>query len=209
MNSTEMNYSSVNTPSSAPKILALIALLALAACVAPYKLVSPGRVAVAKKSMSVLVGEEWNRIPKGKRDTGWDESWTLNGPLLDTIAFVGGLPDGQALVKQLPDDNQQVPTFHRTMTPDDLVSMIESYYRIGGITVFEVKSVEPTPFLGGAAVRMDYDYVSKDELPRKGRCVMRIVNDRLYLMKLEGAASHYFNASVLKFNDMVSSAEVI
>ena len=37
---------------------------------------------------------------------------------------------------------------------------------------------------------------------------VRIVNDKLYVMKLEGAASHYFNASVLEFNDMVSSAIV-
>lgn len=183
-------------------------LAALAGCAAPYKLVPSGATEVANRSMVVTASQAWNRIPKAKDDVKWEEAWTLNGPLLDTVAFVGGLPDGEAVARQKKKDDQQVPHFQASMTPDELVSMVETSYRARGVPVFSVTSVEPTPFLGATGIRMDYAYTLSDKLPRKGRCVMRVENGKLYLMKLEGAESHYFDASLPEFTDMVASAAI-
>ena len=80
-----------------PRVLLLILALGLAGCIPTYSLVRPGPVDVAKKSLSVQPAYAWNRIPKSSTDTAWEEAWTKNGPLLDTIAFVGGLPNGDSL----------------------------------------------------------------------------------------------------------------
>lgn len=189
------------------RTLVLAGALGLAACVPTYTLVPSGPHEVAKSGLSVSPSSSWNRIPKGPNDIPLEESWTKNGPLLDSISFVGGLPDGQALLVQKKKADQQVPVFRSDMSPNDLVSMAESYYRIrGGVTVFNVTAVEPTPFLGTNAVKFDFDYVGVDELPRKGRCVMGVVDGKLYLMKLEGAASHYFANATGEFDAMMKTA---
>ena len=185
----------------------LACAIALSACVPTYTLVEPGAHEVAKNGFSVSPSSSWNRLPPGANNIPLEETWTKNGPLLDSISFVGGLPDGQALVTQKKKDAQQVPLFRPDMSPSDLVSMAESYYRIrGGITVFNVTAVEPVQFLGVNSVKFDFDYVSSDSLPRKGRCVMSIVDQKLYVMKLEGAASHYFDSATGEFDAMLKTA---
>lgn len=189
-------------------IVVVFALL-LAGCAPRFTLVSPGPVAVAKNGMVVQPATSWNRIPKGGGDIPYEESWTRNGPYLDTVAFVAGLPEGKALVEQKKKADKQVPVFRSDMTPDELVSMIESYYRVSGqISVFEVTAVEPVTFLSAPAVRLDFDYVGGDQLPRKGRCVVGIADNKLYLMKLEGASSHYFGAALPEFETMMKTAVV-
>ncbi len=180
-------------------------VIAIAGC-RPYTLVNPGPTAVAEQSMIVQPQSAWNRITSARSPNKWEESWTKNGPLLDTVAFVGGLPDGESLVKQEKKADRQVPKFQANMGPDELVSMIESSYRIGGVSVFDIVDVEPGSFLGQPSIRMDYTYVAGDGLPRKGRCVMTVSGDQLYLMKLEGAASHYFDAAAPEFDSMLASA---
>jgi len=188
------------------RILVMFSLsLLLIGCGSVYSLVQPGPNNVAKNSMVVQPATAWNRIPKNK-DQPWEESWTLNGPLLDTVAFVGGVPDGKALARQSKKASAQVPTFRSNMSPDDLVTMIEGSYRVGGVSAFETGDVLPVKFLGANGIRMDFSYVPGDRLPRKGRCVMGVVDNKLYLMKLEGAASHYFDAAVPQFESMLSSA---
>lgn len=180
-------------------------VIAIAGC-RPYTLVNPGPTAVAEQSMIVQPQSAWNRMSSTSTHNKWEEAWTKNGPLLDTVAFVGGLPDGESLVKQEKKADRQVPKFQANMGPDELVSMIESSYRIGGVSVFDIVDVEPGSFLGQPSIRMDYTYVAGDGLPRKGRCVMTVSGDQLYLMKLEGAASHYFDAAAPEFDSMLASA---
>ncbi len=190
-------------------VLSFTLLAMLGGCVPTYKLIAPGSVSVAKNSMVVQPASAWNKVPVRPGDIPYEEHWTLNGPLLDSVAFVGALPDGKPLLVQRKKDDQQVPPFRANMTPDDLVSMIESYYRIGqGVNVFDVRSVEPVPFLGKQGLKLDYTYVGGDALPHKGRCVVEVVNGKLYLMRLDGASSHYFDAAALEFGRMISTAQV-
>jgi hypothetical protein len=194
---------------SASRLAIVLTMLGLAACVPTYTLVSPGAVPVSKQSFTVNPESAWNRVPKFPGELDFEESWTRNGPLLDVISFVGSLPDGGALVVQKQKDDRQVPLFHSDMGPNDLVSMAESYYRVrGGIEVFNVTGVQPVSFLGASGLQMDFNYVGRDNLPRKGRILMSVVDGKLYLMKLEGAASHYFDASAPEFDAMAKSATI-
>ena len=186
---------------------ALAVVLALPACAPTYSLVPTASVSAAKGAMHVRPATSWNRAPKAPTDIKWEENWTRNGPLLDSIGFIGGLPDGQAITRQRRKDDQKVPVFRADMTPQDLVSMVESYYRIkANASVFETMGVEPVTFLGKPGLRFNYSYVGGDEVKRKGRTVASIVDGKLYLMALDGTALHYFDAAAPDFDAMVAGA---
>ena len=157
--------------------------------------VSADETPVAGSDMTVKPGSNWKRLPASMNQTRWEEVWTWNGPQLDRIALVGGLPDGKAIVFQETTADQQVPVFRADMTAQDLMSMVEVSYRVNGVTVFDFESVEPVDFLGGPGVRLRYNYTSGIGIAKRGSCVMRVVDGKLYAMKLESVAGDYFDRS--------------
>lgn len=186
-------------------LVAVLATLALCACVPTYKLVKPGAVPVGDGSMTVTPSIEWNAVP-GIQEQVWEDAWTQNGPLLDSIVFASGVPEGKSLIKHKKKDDAQVAVFRADMTPNDLVSMVESAYRVGGVTVFSIDSVDPAPFLGGTGLKMKYHYSPSDGIGKRGTAVLRVVDSKLYLMKLEGVSSHYYEAAQPEFEQLVASA---
>lgn len=190
------------------RLLTLLACaLFLSGCVTGYTLVQPNTVTVAKGSMKVNPSIAWNKVPKSPLDIVQEENWTQNGPVLDLITFVGALPDGQAIAKQRAKDDKKVPVFRSDMTPQDLVSMVESYYRIKtGATVFETASVAPAKFLGQQAIEFNFSYVRADEVKRRGRALLAVADGKLYLMALDAASLHYFDAAAMEFAALAASA---
>jgi len=85
--------------------------------------------------------------------------------------------------------------------------MVEVSYRVNGVTVFNYESVEPVDFLGGLGVRLRYNYTSGIGIAKRGSCVMRVVGDKLYAMKLESVAGHYFDTVDPEFDQLIASAE--
>lgn len=192
-------------------IVMLLAAVSLGGCatMTGYTLVPSGDVAVAQNSMTVHPSSSWNRLPAGTHTIPQEERWTQNGPVLDSIHFVGALPDGQAIAKQHKDDDRMVPVFHANMTPHDLVSMVESDYRIQrGAKVFDTIDIKPATFLGAHAVQFDYSYMRDDSVKRRGRSMIAVTNGKLYVMSLDGAALHYFDADLPEFEAMAASAAV-
>lgn len=173
-----------------------------------YTRVDPGPVPVADRGFVVQPSSAWNRVPTSRASAGIDETWTRNGPLLDTVAFVAGLADGESFASLAEDLPEGLPVFRADMQPQDLATLLEASYRAAGVTVFDVLAVEPTTFLDQPGVRMDFRYVPGDRLPRKGRSVLAVVGGKLYLMKLEGAADHYFDAALPEFDSMQRSASL-
>ena len=84
-------------------------------------------------------------------------------------------------------------------------SMLEVSYRVNGVTVFHFASIEPVGFLGGSGVRMRYDYVSGIGITKKGDCVMRVIDRKLYAMKLESLADRYYDSVAPEFERLVTS----
>jgi len=190
------------------RIVFALAAFSLAGCFPTYQLVTAEETHVAGSELVVKPGNEWNKLPQSPNQTEWDETWTLNGPLLDAMSFVGGLPDGKSLLTQKKKDDRKVPVFQADMSPQDLVSMLEASYRVRGITVFDIESVNPADFLGGKGVRVHFKYAPNDGISKKGVCVARVVDKKLYVVKLEGVSSHYFDAALPEFDQMVASARL-
>ncbi len=191
-----------------PLALASALALTLAAC-ASYGLVPANQPAVAARHLRVTPPDAWNRLPRGLDQLSQEENWTKNGAVLDSISFFGGLQSGAALVRQRRKEDRQVPVFRAGMSPPELTAMVESYYRVrGGVVQFTPTEVAPVGFLDTTGVAMDFDYLTPDDVRRKGRAVMAEVGGKLYLMTLDGTRSHYFDAARPDFDAMVANARV-
>lgn len=172
-----------------------------------YSLVQPKARSVANGKITVTAPRPWNRVPRGHYDINEEENWTLNGPLLDSVSFIGALKDGEAIVRQRRRDDRQVPLFRSNMTPPEIVAMIESFYRIrAGAAEFAMTSLKPATFLGRPGYQLDYDYLDTNEIKRRGRSYGAVVNGRLYLMLLDATRMHYFDAALPDFEAMARGA---
>ena len=175
-----------------------------------YSAVPVKRVSVGDGAMIVSAPRPWNRHrPIFFEDIRQVEDWTLNGPLLDGISFVTGLKDGKSLIRQRRSASQQVPIFRSNMTAPEVAGMIESLYRVrGGAVEFRTLSLQPRPFLGANGFQLDYQHLDDDELWRRGRAVGAVIDGKLYLILLDAAKAHYYDAALPDYEALVASAEL-
>jgi len=176
-----------------------------------YSLVRAASRNVGDGSLVVTPPRPWNRHrPITFEDIRQVEDWTQNGALLDGISFVTGLKDGKSLIRQRRSASQQVPIFRSNMTAPEVAAMIESIYRVrGGSVDFKELSLKPRPFLGNAnGFQLDYEHLDDDELWRRGRAVGTVVDGKLYMIVLDAAKSHYFDAALPDFEALVTSAQL-
>lgn len=191
--------------------------LAVSACsstggglgISPYGLVRAGQtINVGSGAMSVTSPREWNRQGGFSfNDVRWVEDWTLNGPYLDGVTFVTGLPDNKRLIWQEYKADRQVPRFRSTMTAPEVTSLLETLYRVeGGSVEFKTLGLAPRPFLGTGGFQFDFEHLDGDEVWRKGRAVGAVIDGRLYLVMLDAARAHYYDRALPDYEAMVRSA---
>lgn len=174
-----------------------------------YSLARANRpVDVGNGSLSVVPPREWNRASRnGFTDIGAVEDWTLNGPYLDSISFVSGLPNDKRIIRQERKADRQVPRFRSSMTAPEIAALLETLYRLeGGAIEWRTLGLTPRPFLGAPGFQLDYEHLDSDELWRKGRAVGAVIDGKLYLVQLDAARSHYYAAALPDFEALVESA---
>jgi hypothetical protein len=184
----------------------MCSLLCVGCAVSQYELVPPGVTRIGASRLRVSPGIPWNRAPVREEQRRWETVWTQNGPLLDMLSLVGGLPAGETIIVSYEDDAVQVPDFRADMSAADLVSMLRDSYRARGITTFEVEPAKPARFLGGDGVRFAFRYSPEDGASRKGVCVMRTVDGKFYALTLDAEATHYFGVLLPEFEKLLLSA---
>lgn len=175
-----------------------------------YSLARVRATQVGNGSMVVTPPRPWNRARRQlffSTDQTWVEDWTLNGPYLDGITFVTGLPNNRSFLRQYRTQDRQVPNFRSDMTAPEITAMIESLFRVrGGAIDFRTLGLTPRVFLGTNGFQFDYEHLDSDELWRRGRAVGAVINGRLYLILLDATRSHYFANALPDFEAMVGSA---
>ena len=176
----------------------------------PYRLVRTNQVInVGSGAISVVAPREWNRTERSLfgATPRWVEDWTLNGPYLDQVSFVAGLPHDKRLIRQEYKADRQVPKFRSDMTAPEVAALIETLFRVeGGSVDFKTLGLTPRPFLGSPGFQFDYEHLDGDEVWRKGRAVGAVIDGRLYLMMVDAARSHYFATVLPDFEAMAASA---
>lgn len=175
-----------------------------------YQLVRVGTDHVGNGSLSVTPPRPWNKQRRLFFDSvRWVEDWTLNGPLLDSMMFVTGLPGGKYLVEQRRSEERQVPKFRSNMTAPEITSMLETAFRVrGGAIDFRTLGLQPRQFLGYPGFQFDFEHLDTDEVWRKGRAVGAVIDGRLYLVLYDAARSHYYANALPDFEAIVASARL-
>ena len=176
-----------------------------------YALIRAGSVEVGDGSVVVTPTREWNRVSStwSIDDIRAVEDWTLNGSSLDSLSFVTGLKGGRYIIRQSKRAAQQVPKFRSDMTAPEVTAMLESFYRVKAGTVdFKTIGLSPRQFMGYPGFQFDFDHLDTDEVWRRGRAVAAVIDGRLYLVLLDGARSHYFNAALPDFEAVANSARL-
>lgn len=176
-----------------------------------YRLVKPEPRRVARERMQVTPGIPWNRAPRTGAEISREENWTLNGPYLDNLTFIGGVKSGEPLVRyQRRSDWRQVPNFRADMSPNDIVGIVDTFYRVrGGSVQFEVTGIQPRTFLGRPGFQFDYKRLGGDEVARRGRGAAAVIGNRLYMIVFDAAALHYFPAAADEVERILSSARLL
>ena len=176
-----------------------------------YSLIRARSVPVGDGSVVVTPTREWNRVSAtwSIDDIRAVEDWTLNGSSLDSLSFVTGLKGGRYIIRQSKRAAQQVPKFRSDMTAPEVTAMLESFYRVKAGTVdFKTIGLSPRQFMGYPGFQFDFDHLDTDEVWRRGRSVGAVIDGRLYLVLLDGARSHYFNAALADFEAVANSARL-
>jgi hypothetical protein len=176
-----------------------------------YSLVRTKPTKVGNGSLEVTPPRPWNRQRRFFLfdSVRWVEDWTLNGPYLDGITFVSGLPGGEYLVRQRRSEDRQVPKFRSNMTAPEVAAMLESAFRVrGGAVEFNTTSLQPRQFLGYPGFQFDFEHLDGDEVRRKGRAVGAVIGGRLYLMLYDATRSHYYANALPDFEAMAANARI-
>ncbi len=190
------------------RLLLLMFFFILGGCVPTYSLVAPSTLGVSKGEVSVTTAIPWNRVPRMAGGLAQEERWTLNGLSLDSVTFLAGVNDGEKIVKQRKKEDRQVPAFSATMSPPELVSLIESYYSIAGAIDYKTTNVMPANFLSSSGMQIDYQFTGADDVKRRGRTMLVVVADKLYMMSALGTELHYYDAILPEFELMARSATI-
>lgn len=189
--------------------VAIAAGLVATPALAGWKLVPAGQpISVAKSSMTVTPGEDWNRW--SARPIKTSEVWTLDGTSLNELYFVAALPEGKTLFRDVAKKDRPLPKFSKAMLLPDVVEFFESSTRTAlSTSLFEVDKVEPDKMSGHDAVRFTFTYaVEGDQLPRKGIAKAAVVKGQLYLVSFVAPSIHYFDRDAAKVNKLLDTLKI-
>lgn len=162
-------------------------------------------VQVAKSDMVVVPGRDWNRLSgrPGKNA----ETWTLDGPQLNSVTFFGEIEYGEPLIKERSKKHDPLPKFTATTLLVEIPELLERTHRAAnGIGDFQVTEVDSKPFLGNEGVFFKYRYVDEDLLPRLGEARATIIDGALYMISYEAPRIHYYERNVADFRALADSA---
>jgi len=191
--------------------LALCALVLLAGCALPFSLVEPKRQTVGEV-ISVQPGMKWNRMGFSGYE-GHVEAWTLDGPVLNTLLFFTGVPDGEPLFirrSENPAQLEKPPVFRSTMNPLEIQELLEATVaRYFQTTLAEGRGLRAETIADGRGFRFETRMVGRDEVERSGVFVGVVHKGKLYGAWFQGARLHYFERYLPEFDRIVASAKLV
>lgn len=196
---------SINT-----RVTVFVAMFLLAGC-APFTLVNPERQTVGDV-ISVQPGLKWNKMTNSSYQ-GKVEVWTLDGPVLNTLLFFTGVPDGEPLFTRRAvgsGEGEKPPVFRASMNPIEIQELLEATIaRHFQTTIAEGRNLKPVPIAGGKGYRFETRLVGRDEVERAGVFVGTVRNKKLYGAWFQGAKLYYYDRYLPEFDRILNSAQLV
>jgi len=167
-----------------------------------YTLVKRGSPTEIGKTFRVDPQIDWSMF-SGKTVT----FWTVDGPLLDKLVFLPGVENGKPLVNS--ENNKQMPLFSSTMSPIEVMDLVEATLARQKAQVFKKENLMPAPFGKLDGFRFTFSFLSEDGLQYKGFAAGIIKNQKLYMIMYTGTNLLYYDKYVEQVEKIVNSIEII
>ena len=179
----------------------LILAVAITACT-PIGLIEPQKRTIAKL-YTVQPQISWSLVTKG----GKTEVWTVDGPALQQIRFVKGIPDGERLFKVRNGD--RLPAYKDPMNAHEIMEFIvDSLTAIGMIRV-HATGLRPASFGSEPGFRFDLTFRSRGGLEMEGFVLGMVMQERLHLILYWGASRHYYPKHRDDVEQIIDSIEML
>lgn len=190
----------------------LVLVMGLSGCVA-YVALDPGVVELETR-LAVTTDRQWSRMSvHGGRV--WNEVWTVNGPLLDSLKIAAGIDDGKPLVFVTEEKAKNIARFRAGMGPEDLVGLVTgTLAETAGGKDFEMIRVAPDRVAEHEGVRFEFRFGtgaagSGIETDRHAIGVAFEADKRLYVLLFHAAEMHYFEALRPAAEAVIRSARLV
>lgn len=194
------------------RILALlIAMTSLGACVpTTFTLVTPGVVAV--QDLKLQADSGWNSAPPfAMQSAGYGSVyWTKDGPLLDRLVIIPGVPDGEPLLVT-QQKTAALPIFRADMLPNEIEELVESTIvkLFGeGQAVVNTANLRPHRFGDHRGVLFDLTATVTDSPGYRGLVGAFIANEKLYLAYFLAATPYYYDKHIASAESVIKSATI-
>jgi hypothetical protein len=169
--------------------LARAGLVAALATLAPgcttfsvYKMIEPQARAI-DGAYTVEPRLAWSSIVSGKQET-----WTIDGVLLESLRFFKGVTEGEPMLRGGADENRRA-RFHPSMTPTEVTEFVaDSLYG----SRYPPKSIRPAPFGGAPGFRLEVSYATRDGVRRDALVAGAVLQGRLHVIAYDGTSLHHF-----------------
>ncbi len=194
------------------KLILLVLVAGIAGCALPaYTLVSVGPNAIA--DMRVQAGGGWNLAPaaftpNARADA---QTWTQDGPLLDRLVFIPGVPDGEALLN-VKEESAALPVFRKDMLPNDLEELMEStivkVFGEGNAAV-STSNLRPQMFGDNRGVMFDMQAKVTESPDYRGTVGAFIANEKLYLIYYLAAEPYYYGKHESAAKAIINSTQLV
>lgn len=179
-------------------------LVLLAAC-SQVSLVPPGKTEIQGR-FTVDNKTSWNRIAEGSR-----ESWTKDGPLLQTLAFQVDIEEGENIFQREGAEDGpgskylNMPTYRKGMTEPEIGEMILASISQFGATNARSLGLNPAAFGGRSGFRMEIDYTDTDGLDKRMLVFGHNAGDRMHLIVYTAPNLHFFERDRPHVEEIVKS----
>lgn len=188
-------------------IPAAVAVLSAAACAGSISAIS-GPVEIGT-AYTVTLERDWNLIRDsydGKRTRG--DRLTQDGPALNIIYLVGGLKDGQYILKP-PRKEFPTPIFRSDMSELERIEFVTDTLAAYGYEHIETQTVEPENFGNAEGIAMGLSAVTTSGLRLKGNVLMTSEGNTLNYMVFIAPEAHYYNAYTAEVLKIFGSAQLV
>jgi len=177
-------------------IIVFVATLFLSSCVT-YSLVPSGVVSV---STGYTVE---TRIAWSKSISNGSETWTLDGPGLQSAYFENAIKDGDPLV---PTEKGKEFTFKHDMGAIELREFFMNSISTNDLTIVEEKTFEPAKIGTHEGYKSNIVFsFNGDGLLREGLYYLFVDDEKLFVLAYSGVNGVYFEKGADEFEAIVAS----
>ena len=192
-------------------LVLLVAAVVVSGCVPTYALVQSGPVVFNDLQVNATGG--WNQAPPAFSPSMRKGAavWTQDGPLLDRLIIIPGVPDGETLIRS-PRESTALPVFRKDMLPNEIEELAEStfvkYFGEGNAAI-TTRNLRPHRFGKHAGVMFNVDASVSESPDYRGTVGAFIANEKLYMLYYLGAIPHYYDIHAADAEAVIQSATLI